>query len=360
MIVLYCMTGNMDYRQWTISDKTKTFKMFLLQDKLDPAENLLKWINMICYIMTTKLEYAITSLMMKMLFIKEYKVLHQLQILQNNMSSLLDKCKSNSNTSNFQCKDYMKYCLCGKMSKWSPQMSFAFCKTTTVNSVVMCQILKDDIDRDCRHILSEFLTSWLAELYYVRNLYIQDLSIYVNTDKIKKPNFNDIREWELICEDEDTQILSHPLLPHPSDFLIRNIIKGNRYLDKAGFEYKMSNNSITMHTLCFTKTPSIVPKMIKKEFREENVILTDNKNNINNGSSMYYETTSTSRSFNKKKRPLSRIMKETRKKKKTKWVSKRLDKNQSRITYPLDYDEDEYGEPDYDDDYLSISSQNTY
>lgn len=166
-----------------------------------------------------------------------------------------------------------------------------------------------------RSIVSVFLQNWVSELYYVWKTCREDcfLREYFDMGQLNFPSFQERNEWEVVCEDDETQILAHPLLPHPMDFVRRIKPKSRQYADVARFECTQTSLCLLNHNVILTREPSYFPHFQKTPFLEEVVPTISNtiiQNNFQVAILSYKLGTK------KRKKALSRIMKETRKKKK--------------------------------------------
>lgn len=171
-------------------------------------------------------------------------------------------------------------------------------------------------------IFSKFFSSWVLNMYYVW--------IYCKTTGFLNKFLNnnvficlgDIAQWEIICSDEDVELLAHPSLPHPFDFLTRKKIVGDRYADKARFEYCFQWNW-QKYNVVLSKTPSVIPKLkMPVCVKETSHSVLDHKKQC-----LFQESTRTHKmGVKKKQKTVSHILKETRKKNKKNWnVGKRLE-----------------------------------
>lgn len=172
-------------------------------------------------------------------------------------------------------------------------------------------------------------------------------------EDVSFPSLSNPDHWEIICgEEKDIQILAHPLLSHPADFLIHKKREGSRYVDKAKFEYYMED-SLPKYNVVLTKTPSPIPKLVKPVHKDDVVTLTKKKENNNHLNRLYHESIKTRRNGKQKRnKPLSRILKETRKRKKT--LSRLLPRPD---VYQHDFDIDDET-PFFYDDYFSEDDDN--
>ena len=184
-------------------------------------------------------------------------------------------------------------------------------------------------------IFDKFMSSFVSNMYYVLKL---KLSLFPHN--VQFPPLNNLDDWEVVCEDDDHQLLSHPLLSHPRDFLTHKKCEGNRFVEKARFEYYMEGSFETCNVV-LTDSPSPIPKLLPSTHDEEEVILTKKKETIQQ--SLYHENTTHHKSGKQKnKKLLSRILKETRKKKKTKKLHPPSRPEPYEHEFDPDYDEYNY------------------
>jgi hypothetical protein len=125
------------------------------------------------------------------------------------------------------------------------------------------------------------------------------------------------------------EMLSHPLLPHPADFLVKDKHmeeqkkKSRSYLDKAKFVYQYPG-SLEKYIVVFTKTSSVIPKLTSPSFYQEEGSVVCNKEEDGDAKQqqpMFSESTNYRHDTKQRKRTkrFSKVLKETRKQKKTKW-----------------------------------------
>lgn len=225
-------------------------------------------------------------------------------------------------------------------------------RTEKIGPIYMCHSANMALKDDVWQVLNGLLTTWLSQFYYVCKLYKEGrLSFPIGlTDKYIKPlSLSDVSLWEVVCADDEKEILSHPMLPHPADFLEKKEIKGDTYASKACFQYQIAG-TLKCYPVVLTHTPSIIPKLSPSTPKEETAIVHWKQPQI-----QPLEQGSTSgghsRTNPKRKRRLSKILKETRKKNKTKWCHKRRAQNEMRSSFPIDAGNDyESDDADADDD----------
>jgi hypothetical protein len=221
---------------------------------------------------------------------------------------------------------------------------------------MMCDNAKDALTEDVWEMIRGFLEEWLAEFYYVWKLKRQGrihFSVFLD---IHPMPLDDIRLWEVVCEDDDTQILYHPLLPHPHDFIEKRLVVegSNLYVDKARFEYQIPG-SLSRYPVVLSKKRSILPRMTPSPlYQEEQVVCQWKQPTLQ----VYYTESSTAhkKGNRHKKRRLSKILKEGRKKNKTQWTRCRYAKNPLRQIFAIEQGEEYYG--GVYDEYFYQSSDN--
>lgn len=297
---------NMDLTQWNNLSNDNKFKTFqdYIHDKLSYIQVLADWLHWIAVMMAEKIRSeTLVVIHRKLQTLTDERYIHQLCELQNvlqNLESLLEKKQPDPFKKNFQCRkhDNMRRC-------------YHFKNNIVYKCTTFCPVAFSRVQEWSTIILDKFLSSYVSNMYYVLKL---KLSIFPHN--IQLPPFSNVDDWEVVCEDDDHQLLSHPLLPHPRDFLTHKKCEGNRFVDKAKFEYYMEG-SLRDYNVVLTHSPSPIPKLSAAIHRDEKVILTDKKDTTLH-QSLYHENTNRHRSGkNKPKKLLSRILKETRKKKKT-------------------------------------------
>lgn len=226
------------------------------------------------------------------------------------------------------------------------------CYLFTPDGLQICRKLYWDIMAPFDALVSDFLRLWLQDLYYVQKLIGRGLiRIPVPIDCLRLPaaRFQDLDSWEVVCSDEEREILCHPLLPDPSDFLVREYVpEGDRFVDKARFQYSFPG-SLERHRVVFTETPSVLPILVpavperKIESGTATTIASDEGVQVSWCGYAHRKKT------HRMKR-LSRRMKESRKKKQTRDKQRR--RQDVRIETCLEQDGyDDYGYDDWYDDW---------
>lgn len=133
-------------------------------------------------------------------------------------------------------------------------------------------------------------------------------------------HWDDLSGWERVCEDEETEVWSHPALPHPADFLYKTKtpLTSLRYADKAQFQCQFPN-TLCRYSVVLSRTPSLVPKLSAPTPPTTNYTPTNTDNSAIQ-QSLFRESTRVQRTTKKRKRrAFSRIWKEKRKSKKRTW-----------------------------------------
>lgn len=173
-----------------------------------------------------------------------------------------------------------------------------------------CREWRFELQRLSRNLFRSFMRRSVSQLYYVWKLRL--FSVHLPPP----PPLDDLSIWEIICEDEEVQVLSHPLLPHPTDFLHKRKkeLGGGRYVDKAQFGCYIPG-TLAVHNVVFTKKPSAFPRLSSPLYREDFVC---RSNTPTPPPPFHAQSSTNSHKGGKKKRrkALSRVWKETHKKRK--------------------------------------------
>jgi hypothetical protein len=223
----------------------------------------------------------------------------------------------------------------------------------------MCANAKDALMEDVSEVMENFLAQWLSEYYYVWKLNQQGRIHFPVPVQTHTMSLSDIHLWEVVCGDEEKQILSHPLLPHPLDFLEKhNRDKSSTlYVDKARFEYQIRNTLVQYPVVFLSHKTSIIPRLSphRPSSQEEQAVCSTKQPTPQ----VFYRETTTGHKKNERhrhnKRRLSKILKETRKKNKTRLYRP---KNALRQTFPIDQGDDYTGIDDDDD--MNFSDYDDY
>lgn len=308
---------NMDLTHWKNLHNENKFKTFqdYVNDKLSCTQDFIDWLNWIAVMMAEKIRSkSLIVIRYKLQTLTDERYLHQLRELENllqKLERLLDKKQPNPLKKNFPCSriTFSSYKL--HSTSTDKQRCYHFTNNTVYKGTTFCFFAFSNIEEWSTMLLDKFMSYYVSNMYYVLKL---KLSIFPHN--IQFPPFSNLEDWEVVCEDDDHQLLSHPLLPHPRDFLTHKKCEGNLFVDKAKFEYYMEG-SLHTYNVVLTNSPSPIPKLSPTIHGDEKVILTDKKETTLH-QSLYHENTNRHRSGkNKPKKLLSRILKETRKKKKT-------------------------------------------
>lgn len=347
---------DMDLTTWNNlhdEDKFKTFQDYL-HDKLSHTPDLADWLNWVALMMAEKIRNeALVVIKQKLPRLMDERYIHQLTELDNilqKLVSLLDKKQPDRSQKELKCQKLSSYKLRKKLPYYHSDRCYHFMNNVVYKGTTFCHLAFSNMEEWSAMILDKFMSFYVSNMYYVLKL---KLSIF--PQDIQMPPFSNVDDWEVVCEDEDYQLLSHPLLPHPRDFLTYKKCEGNRYADKAKFEYYMEGSFDTC-SVVLTNSPSIIPKLLTTSYKDEEVILTKQKDTI--PQYLYHENTKGHKKGSKKpKKRLSRILKETRKKKKTRTFRppSKPDAYEDENEVDLDYDDvykyDDYYDDDDDDDY---------
>lgn len=200
------------------------------------------------------------------------------------------------------------------------------CQARMIDGLPVCGILYQKIMEHFKKLLEAFFFLWVHDLYYIHRLLRQG--------RLHKPRlvdwavinckecFQDLGAWELVCSDEQEGVLIHPLLPHPSDFLVRrHLNRSDRsYAQKARFEYSFKG-SLERHTVVFVHTPSLVPKLLPSVPPDE--VVPTMVQSMPTATGIRINWCSDSHRKGRRKKWLSQILKESRKKKSTREKQKR-------------------------------------
>lgn len=314
----------MNIKQWNNLSNDDKFKIFqdYLHDKLSlTQDNLMGWLQWISVMMTEKTRKNLDIIQNKLRQLRDERYIHQLNELENllqNLATLLDKKQPNPQQKEFQCEQdptTPTY----RCPRYSVRYYHKNCRCiikvrTKYHGTIFCNTSFSRLKEWSTMIFDKFMSFYVSNMYYVLKL---KLSIFPRD--IQFPPLDNLDDWELVCEDDDHQLLSHPLLPHPRDFLTHKKSEGERFVDKAKFEYYMDTSLDTCRVV-LTHSPSTIPKLLPATRNDEEVAVSK-KETDSIQQSLYHENTKQHKSGNKKpKKLLSRILKETRKKKKTKHI----------------------------------------
>lgn len=342
---------------WSIkTNRSVLWKQFLFQ-KISVSWELEYWFYWMAYFMEPQLENIIMTL--EKAPTKDVRYLDQIQQMAAYVKDVLYKCRCVLTARRthcfgtcveFPCQFYSNRFKCALPSSWH---------SIQVEGLMMCENAKYALEEDVGEVLKAFLVEWLREYYYVWKMARQQrIHFSVAVEDTQPMPLSDIRLWEVVCEDDDRQILSHGLLPHPSDFLEKRMADktSTLYVDKARFEYEIPG-TLSQYPVVLSHQRSIIPRMAPTLHREEEPIVCGLEKRT--PQVLYSESTTAHRNGRQhKKRRLSKILKEGRKKNKTRWTDRRRAKNPIRQMFPMEEGEDYegcYNDDDYDD-----SSSKTY
>jgi hypothetical protein len=228
-----------------------------------------------------------------------------------------------------------------------------------IGTMSICTNAKNVLMQDADELIRGFLEQGLSDCYYVWKLYMNNrihFPVWVDNLNIQHLPLHVISLWEVVCEEQDIQILCHPLLPHPRDFLEKRLVikDSNLYVDKAQFEYEIPG-TLSYYPVVLSSKPSIIPKITSKTIYKEERVECLWKQPTHQ---VYYQETSTAHKtgYKHKKRRLSTILKEGRKKNKTQYIhSRRVMK-----TFPVEDGDEYYSVYDDKSDHQSSSSSFYY
>lgn len=237
-----------------------------------------------------------------------YQMKQSVQDLQQRCQHLIQECHFCMESCAYQ---HHYHCYTGY---WDDGYLFITC------TVLIRQHAKSALIMDVQEVIQGYLVEWISSSYYLWKLCQQNrlsFAEWVNTDEIPILSLNEMASWEVICEDEEKEILCHPCLSHPMDFLERQpILNSHRYVDKARFEYQIPH-TLLVYSVVFTKRCSTIP-ILTKPPKQDHVVCVKTKPSL--PQVHYQETTTRHKHHHKpshKKRKLSKILKEQRKKQKT-------------------------------------------
>lgn len=210
--------------------------------------------------------------------------------------------------------------------------------------------IKFCMKKDASMLFSEWLYLWLSGLYYVWKSCKQTGTgiLYDFFDPAQITfSFDDICQWEMICEDEKEEVFAHPLLPHPSDFLTKNKDQkmSDLYADKARFRYQFPR-TLDRYIVVLTKNQSIIPRLSSRICQEEKVCWTGKKETCERRPYFFHASTKEHRKgIKKRKKFRSHVLKETRKQNKKKWRVCKADvffhENEEYVDLDLDVGDDD-------------------
>jgi len=326
------------------TDRLDVWKNYLFKH-LSVSWEMEYWFYWMAYFMEHSLKTTIGTL--EKIDTKDVRYLDQARQMTVYVNDVLYKCRCVLTAQRsrcfcadmkFPCQSYRERFKC-HCFQWD---------MTKVGCLWMCGNAKNALIEDVSEVMKNFLAQWLSKYYYVWKLNQQGrlhLPVPIHTHTML---LSDIHLWEVVCEDEERQILSHPLLPHPLDFLEKhNVDKTSTlYVDKARFEYQIPG-SLVQYAVVLSHKPSIIPRLgpVHLSSQEEEVVCSTK----HPASQVFYRETTTGHKKNEKhhhkKRRLSKILKETRKKKKTRLYRP---ENNLRQTFAIDQGDDYTGI--YDDD----------
>lgn len=226
----------------------------------------------------------------------------------------------------------------------------------TLDGIKICWRVYQNVMEPFYELVSDHLRLWLRDLHYVRKL-IERGQVYIPVplEGIDLPatRFDDVGSWEVVCSDEEKEILCHPLLPDPSDFLVREHVRGgDSFASKARFEFSFPG-SLERHRVVLTKAPSTIPKLLPSAPEKKVVLETTGGN-----APAPIGAQGSWRGYARRKRTrtpkhLSRRIKESRKKKKTRhkqrrgWCHARVEPPPTAQEEPDDDDWSDDGWSDY-------------
>lgn len=142
------------------------------------------------------------------------------------------------------------------------------CRPYKLGSLLLCYEQYRSIE--CTHYFGlrrEFFGCMIRDLYYVRKLRCQrrlSVPLCIEVFEFGNDPLGNLASWEVVCADDEKELLSHPLLPHPSDFLVRDLCmkKGKTYADKARFEYSFTSGLDGYKVVFPMDKPCVIPRLL--------------------------------------------------------------------------------------------------
>lgn len=340
----------------TKTNRAALWRNFLCQN-VPISWELEYWFYWMAYFMKPQLQDITTAL--EKAPTKDARYLDQIQQMATFVNDLLYKCRCVLTAQQSRCfcdvrfpcriyRDRFK-CYC---SNW---------RMIQVGCIKMCENAKFALVEDVMEVMNAFMAEWLYEYYYVWKLSTQGRLHFPIVVNINPMSLSDIRLWEVVCEDDDKQILSHPLLPHPSDFLEKCMVDktSTLYVDKARFEYEIPG-SLSKYSVVLSYQRSIIPRMAPASLYSEEKPSKEEKQQPTTPQVLYTESTTAHKNGRQqhKKRRLSKILKEGRKKNKTLWIRRRHAKNPLRQMSQVEEGED-YDDGCYHNYYYAFSESSS-
>lgn len=259
----------------------------------------------LCHMLSTTFQRVINSIRWCLRNTRDERYIDQLHGFQDILVKHLDMCGGFLNKHQLQMKRHVK-CL----------HFYTYCRTHRVHGVDVCNI--DYIGVRFNHfsvLCRDLFQLWVRDFYYVYRLAQQHrISIPVPLDPV---SIGGLTSWETICMDGEMELMNHPLLPHPSDFLVKytNFGQGTTYVDKARFQYSFFRP--LEGGVVFTRTPSVIPRLLPS--RDDIPLVDNTEQQTIQQPFMVHVSETINRRYGKtrKKRCPTQILKETRKKHKT-------------------------------------------
>lgn len=346
----------MDTEQWTNMpdhDKLFTWEKFAC-GQLTPINDIILKFYWVSRMMRDFLPPYLQRVKNRLLHTNDDRVYHQLILMEQYLQEHKDLCdrvvREHETTMIGQLeKEYDDHSLhfvllfqCGR--KWMHDRNWKCldrCRHIRILlhgtpwTVHLCIRTYLDIQKLSRNMFSAFLERSVSQLYYVWKIRLFTVSIPF------PPSLDDLSTWDVICEDDEVQVLSHPLLPHPADFLHKKKkgTDGERYADKAQFGCYIPG-TLTVHNVVFSKKPSIIPQLKRPTYHEETAVCQSTTPIQSPYTNTQSSTTSHKGGKKKRRKTLSRVRKETLKKRKPRH---RVWKPHELVPQDDDYD-------DYDDE----------
>lgn len=268
----------MDYRQWTQlqnTEKLRILKNAAANNALEPTDDMIHWWYWMTCHLDSNLKTVSANILAQLKKQTEARVLDQLREIYSCVENILDQCLT------FRMNHFetirSKPCPLTQSSCWDqcgPPLCESYyghyheCFQWRKHSSSLCSSMDRQAVMESKEIIRCFLIPMVSSMYYVWKLFREDkLRFPIDMEEIHMPPVNDLRSWEVICEDDEEQILFHPALPHPSDFIIQKKKKdGQSWADMARFVISVPT-LLSQGSVILSKTPTVFPRVIKPILR---------------------------------------------------------------------------------------------
>lgn len=160
----------------------------------------------------------------------------------------------------------------GEYTYGSPY-TLSFCSPIRLHGVLVSGNARSSMEMDADKVLSGLFENILARYYYVFKLQRQGrlhMPFFLWYHRVPMRPLGDLRSWDAICEDGDMTLLSHPALPHPSDFLLKKERQSDSssYLERCRFEYQFPG-TLQRYSVVLGRKRSPIPKLCVSSYTEE-------------------------------------------------------------------------------------------